>query len=101
MISNFGKGLRFTKAFTVFDTEVISYFSAHPLLEEKILGLLEDDDTYVNIYGIKTYPSTELSVQTFNDDYFDVDSQRWTFPYSEFKEEIKELKEKREKRGIV
>lgn len=97
MIANFGKNLRLTKAFTVFGNEVISYFSAHPLLEGKILGLLEDNDTYVNIYGIKTYPSTELSVQTFNDDYFDVHNQKWVFPYSAFKEEIKELKEKKEK----
>lgn len=100
MIACFGKDLRLTKVFVAVGKGVISYFLAHPLLEVKILGMLENDDTYANIYGIKSYPSTEFSVQTFNDDYFDVDSQRWVFPYSEFKEEIKELKEKKEKRGI-
>lgn len=101
MIANFGKDLRLTKTVTVFGKEVITYFSAHPLLEGKILGLLENTDIYANVYGIKSYPSTELLVQTFNDDYFDVDNQRWVFPYLEFKEEINELKEKKEKEGII
>lgn len=95
MMVHFGKGLRLTKEFIVVGTEVVSYFTAHPLLEGKILGIVENNMTYANIYGIKTYPSTELFTQTFNDDYFDIDSQRWIFPYLEFREELRKLKEKR------
>ncbi|KYK30327.1 MAG: hypothetical protein AYK19_18450 [Theionarchaea archaeon DG-70-1] len=94
MMAHFGKGLRLTKEFIVVGREVISYFTAHPLFEGKILGLIENNVTYANIYGIKTYPTTELSIQTFNDDYFDVNSQRWIFPYSAFRKELKKLKEK-------
>ena len=100
MISYFGKDLRLAKMLTVVGREVISYFLAHPLLEGKILGILEDKVASAQIYGIKTYPSAELSVQTLNDDYFDLDSQRWIFPYSTFREEIKKLKEKREIREL-
>lgn len=94
MIAHFGEGLRLTKGYTVTGNEVISYFTAHPLLEGKILGMIEDNVDYANIYGIKTYPSGEFYTQTFNDDYFDVDSQRWIFPYSAFREELKKVKEK-------
>jgi DNA-binding Lrp family transcriptional regulator len=93
LVAHFGEDLRLAKMFIVVGTEVISYFTAHPLLEGKILGLIEDNVQNANIYGIKTYPSSELSSKTVNDDYFDVDSQKWFFPYSKFKEEIKKMKE--------
>jgi DNA-binding Lrp family transcriptional regulator len=96
MIANFGNGFRLTKEFMAVGKGVISYFTAHPLLEARILGLLENDVRHVDIYGVKTYPTPELLVQTLNDDYFDVDSQRWIFPYSTFKKELRVLKEKRE-----
>ena len=94
MITSFGKDLRLNKTLIVVGREVISYFIAHPLLEGKILGILEDNTKYANIYGVKTYPSNELSTQSFNDRYFDFDSQKWIFPYFGFREEIKKLKEK-------
>jgi len=100
MITRFGNNLRLTKIFTVVGREVISYFIAHSLLEGRILGILENNVVSANVYGIKTYPSAELAVQTFNDDYFDVPSQRWIFPYSQFRENIKKLKEKKEKRNL-
>ncbi len=96
LITHFGKDLRLTKVFIVTGNKIIVYFMTHPLLEGRILGILENEVDYANIYGIKTYPSTELFTQTFNDYYFDLDNQRWTFPYSEFKEEIEKLKEKKE-----
>lgn len=100
MVTQFGKGFRLTKEFIVVGNEVISYFTGHPLLEGKILGLLEDSVEYANIYGVKTYPTPELLVQTLNDDYFNVDNQRWIFPYSEFKEELQVLKEKKERNPL-
>lgn len=96
MITHFGEGLRLTRTLVVVGREVISYFSAHSLLEGKILGILEDNEIRANIYGIKTYPSTEFSVQSFNDDHFDIENQRWVFPYSTFREKLEELKEKKE-----
>ena len=100
LIAHFGKGLRLTKEFMVVDTEIISYFTAHPLLEEKILGIIEDHVDYANIYGIKTYPTSELFTKTFDDDYFDVDTQKWFFPFNKFEEELKKLKEKKEERTL-
>lgn len=102
MITSFGKELRLAKKLIVVGKKVISYFITHPLIEGRILGILENvaapeiDVSDAKIYGIKTYPSTELFSKTFNDDYFDVDHQRWFFPYSEIKEEIQLLKEKKE-----
>jgi len=99
MIAHFGNKLRLTKEFIVVGREVISYFTAHPLFEEKILGIIEDHVEYANIYGIRTYPTSELFTKTIDDDYFDVDSQRWFFPYSIIEEELKKLKEKKEKKN--
>jgi DNA-binding Lrp family transcriptional regulator len=96
IITNFGRDLRVTKGIIPTSSEVISYFAAHPLLEYKILGILEDKVKYANIYGIKTYPSSELLVQSFNDDYFDIENQRWIFPYSQLKEKIQILREENE-----
>lgn len=93
MITHFGDGLRLTRGYTVTGNEVVSYFTAHPLLEGRILGMIEDNVDYATIYGVKTFPSGEFLTQTFNDNYFDVDSQRWIFPYSAFREELKKIKE--------
>ena len=95
-MANFGKELRLTKILIVTSTTMISYFMAHPLLETKILGTIEDNVNYVHFYGIKTYPSTELFVQTLNDNYFDLNSQKWIFPYSKFQDDIRKLREKKE-----
>jgi DNA-binding Lrp family transcriptional regulator len=100
MTAHFGTDLRLTKLFIAVGRGVISYFSAHPLLEAKILGIVEDHVQSADVYGIKTYPTSELSTKTFNDDYFDVFSQRWVFPYSTFKEKIKILKEENEKKEM-
>ena len=97
MIAHFGKRLRLTKEFMVADRWVISYFTAHPLLEEKIMGIIEDYVDYANIFGIRTYPTSELCTKTFDNDYFDISTQKWFFPHSEYEEELKKLKEKREK----
>lgn len=94
MITHFGKGLRLNKTLIVVGRGVISYFLTHPLVEGRILGMVEEDLRYANIYGVKTYPSNELSRQSFNDDYFDVDSQKWIFPYSKFIDKLRKLKEK-------
>lgn len=101
MIAHFGKGLRLTKEFMVVGREVISYFTAHPLFEAKILGIIEDFVEYANIYGIRTYPTSELFTKTFDDDYFDVDTQRWFFPYSTIRENLKKLKEKKEREDFT
>ncbi len=92
-IANFGKDLRLNKTLIVVGKDIISYFLAYPLLEGRILGLLEDS-VDAEIYGIKTYPSSELLVQTLNDDFFELNAQKWIFPFSKFEEEIKKLKEK-------
>ena len=97
MIAHFGKGLRLAKEFMVVDGELISYFTAHPLLEEKISGIIEDHVDYANIYGIRTYPTSELFTKTFDTDYFDVDSQKWLFPHYKICEELKRLKEEKGK----
>ena len=73
---------------------MISYFLTHPLLERKILGIVEDELTYSNVYGVKTYPSNELLRQSFNDDYFDLRVQKWFFPYSKFRKELEGIKGK-------
>ena len=102
MIASFGKGLRLTKKLIVVGKEVFSYFITHPLLEGRILGILDNAGAHSNIisdakiYGIKTYPSVELFSKTFNDDFFDLDHQKWIFPHSKIREEIKLLKEKNE-----
>ena len=96
MMAHFGAESRLAKILIITSTTMISYFMAHPLLEGKILGIIEDNVNYVNIYGIRTYPSTEFSTQTFNDNYFDLNSQRWIFPFTKFEEELKKLKEKRD-----
>jgi DNA-binding Lrp family transcriptional regulator len=96
LIANFGNDLRFNNTFTVTGDTVISYYVSHPLLEGKILGLLEDKVKFANIYGIKTYPSSELFTQTLNDEYFDIKSQRWIFPYSKLEEQFFTLKKEYE-----
>ncbi|MBD3252181.1 glycosyltransferase, partial [Candidatus Pacearchaeota archaeon] len=68
-------------------------FITHPLLEGKILGIVEKKVDYSRIYGIKTYPSIEMKIQSLNDDYFNLNHQKWIFPYTKFKEKIKKLKE--------
>jgi DNA-binding Lrp family transcriptional regulator len=100
MMVHFGEGFRLTKAVIVAKNRLISYFTSHPLLEGKILGLLEDKVSYANLYGIKTYPSQEMLTQTFNESLFDEENQRWTFPYSDYREELKKVKEKKEKNGF-
>ena len=97
LINYFGKDLRVNKTLIVVGKEIISYFLTHPLLEGRILGILGDALTVANMYGVKTYPSSELSKKSFNDNYFDLNDQKWTFPYSTFREELKKLKEKNEK----
>jgi DNA-binding Lrp family transcriptional regulator len=96
VISHFGKDFRLTKKFILVGNRVVSYFMTHPLLEGKILGIIEKKLDYSRIYGIKTYPSDEMATQSFNDDYFNLDCQKWVFPYSEFRKKIKEIKEKGE-----
>jgi len=97
MIAHFGKDLRLNKTMIVVGNEIISYFLTYPLLEGKILGIIGNKLNFANIYGIKTYPSNELSRKSFNDNYFDLNNQKWIFPYSQFREELKKLKEKNEK----
>ena len=96
VITHFGRDSRLTKIFTVAGRKVISYFAAHPLLEGKILGIIEHNVSSANVYGIKTYPTHELSTKTFNDDYFDIPNQKWVFPFSEFEKRLRELKKEKE-----
>lgn len=95
MIANFGRDLRLNKTLIMTGGKVISYFLSYPLLEGRILGILDNNGIDAKIYGIKTYPSNELLGQTFNDDYFDLENQKWIFPYFKFREELKKLKEEK------
>lgn len=96
IIANFGINFRLSKKFILVGNKMVSYFITHPLLEGKILGIIEKKVDYSKIYGIKTYPSSEMKIQSLNDDYFNLNYQKWIFPYTEFKERIKKLKERRE-----
>lgn len=77
-------GLMFLWASPRFMLNLLHYFDEYPDLE-------------VRVAPLRTHNSRYLEKQSFHAEHFDVENQRWFFPYSKYEEEILTVL-KREKR---
>lgn len=93
---NLGRGCRIYKAYTLAGETgiMLSWASAQNM--PGFLSAVEDmDDVWVRAYQLKTHNTPYMVKQSFSVKNFNIENQRWIFPYQEYEREIEHLLEKR------
>lgn len=97
VMANLGRGCRVYKAYTLAGETGIMLSWASALNMPCFLSAFEDmDDVWVRVYQLKTHKTPYMMKQSFSVKNFDIETQRWIFPYQEYEREIESLLEERE-----
>jgi DNA-binding Lrp family transcriptional regulator len=94
VMKNLGSGCRIYKAYTLAGNTgiMLSWASARNI--PLFLGALEDrDDVWVRAYQLKTHTTPYMIKQSFDIRNFNLENQRWIFPYHEYEQTIMEYLE--------
>ncbi|MBU7032874.1 MAG: hypothetical protein HXS53_10110 [Theionarchaea archaeon] len=93
-MKNFGSGCRIYKAYTLAGTTGIMLSWTSPRNIPPFLAALEErDDIWVRAYQLKTHTTPYMVKQSFETENFDLEHQRWTFPYQEYEQTLMEYLE--------
>ena len=88
---NLGNNCRIYKAYTLAGDTSIMLGWAHVLNMPNFLSAFEDTDVEVKAYQLKAHKTQYMTRQSFDVENFDLETQRWIFPYSEYQENIEKL----------
>lgn len=92
---NFGKGCRIYKIFTMCkDTGFVLCWTS-PQLGPVLMVTLEELYPRIQTRCLQVKSIRHTLKQSFNHEHFDFEAQRWIFPFTEYKEQIEILMEKR------
>jgi hypothetical protein len=94
---NFGKGCRLYKAFTICRNIGFIWCVTSPQVGPQLMNMLGSLSPRVEIRCLQLKSVHDPLKQSFNEEHFDFEQQRWTFPFTRYKEQIKILMEKRKR----
>jgi DNA-binding Lrp family transcriptional regulator len=101
VMHNFGKGCRIHKSYTMAGDFGFLFCWASTKIMPEIIELFDtvSDITTKGVYYLRTHKGKYLYGSSFEAELFNVQNQRWEFPYLRVKKEIENLiEEKREKK---
>ena len=94
-IANFGKGCRMYKIFTMCkDMGFVLYWTS-PLVGPELMVILERVYPRIQTRCLQLKSFYHAQRKSFNDEHFDFEKQRWIFPFTQYKEQIETVMEKR------
>jgi len=97
VLNNFGRGCRLHKSYTMAgDTGFLFCWAATEIMPE-IITIFDavEGITIKGVYYLRTHTGKYLYGQSFDPELFNAANQRWEFPYTRVKKEIKEIIEER------
>ncbi|MBU6998039.1 MAG: hypothetical protein HXS51_01275 [Theionarchaea archaeon] len=96
-VVNFGQDCRMYKAYTVCRDMGFIWCVTSPQVGPELMNTLGSLSPRINIRCLQLKSVHDPLKRSFNDEHFDIETQRWTFPFAKYKEEIQALIEKKEK----
>lgn len=93
--ANFGKGCRIYKAFTLCKDIGFVWCQTSPQLGPELMNTLESLYPRIQIRCLQLKSVHHPLKKSFNEEHFDFETQRWTFPFTKYKEQIETIMEKR------
>lgn len=98
LMHQFAEGGRIHKVYTLAGDTGLMFLWASPRFMLNLLRYFDEfPDLEVRVAPLRTHGSRYSAKQSFHAEHFDVETQRWVFPYSKYEGEIKRMlkKEKR------
>lgn len=94
-IVNFAQGCRIYKAFTMCKDTGFVHCWTSPQLGPELMYTLEGLHPRIHTRCLQVKSIYHPQRKSFNDEHFDFETQRWTFPFTKYKEQIETVMEKR------
>lgn len=94
-IVNFAQGCRIYKIFTTCKDVGFVYCWASPQLTPQLMYTLEGLYPRIQTRCLQMKSIHHPQRKSFNEEHFDFETQRWTFPFTKYKEQIETIIEKR------
>lgn len=89
LMDQFAEGGRIHKVYTLAGDTGLMFLWASPRFMLNLLRYFDEfPDLEVKVAPLRTHNSKYLAKQSFCAEHFDIESQRWVFPYSKYEEEI-------------
>ncbi len=89
VMANFGDGCRIYKAYTLAGNTGIMICWTSPRNIPRFLTAVEDrEDVWIRAYQLKTHSTPYMVKQSFDVENFDIENQRWIFPYHIYEQDI-------------
>ncbi|MBU7033475.1 MAG: hypothetical protein HXS53_13160 [Theionarchaea archaeon] len=96
LMDQFADGGRIHKSFSLAGNTGLMFLWASPKF---MLNLLKYFDEFreleVRVAPLRTHNSRYLAKQSFHAEHFDIETQRWIFPYAKYEKKIRELLEQK------
>lgn len=97
IMRNLGKNCRVYKTYTLTGIMGIMLCWANAKNIPNFLSAFEDaNDVWVKAYQLKAHNTPYMMKQSFDVENFDLETQRWIFPYQEYQTNIEQILEKRD-----
>jgi DNA-binding Lrp family transcriptional regulator len=96
-IVNFAQGCRIYKAYTMCKNMGFVWCWANPQVGLELMSTLEELYPRIHARCLQMKSIHHALKKSFNDEHFDFETQRWTFPFTEYKEQIETILEKRKR----
>ncbi|MBU7014435.1 MAG: Lrp/AsnC family transcriptional regulator [Theionarchaea archaeon] len=94
---NFGQDCRLYKAYTMCRDMGFVWCVTSPQVGPELMNTLGGLSPQVQVRCLQLKSVHDPMKKSFNDEHFDIETQRWIFPFAHYKEQIKTLIEKKEK----
>ena len=94
---NFGKQCRIYKAYTMCRDKGFIWCWASPQIGPELMSVLDRLYPRIQVRCLQVKSAHHAMKKSFNDEHFDLEKQKWKFPFKKYKEEIESLLEKRKR----
>jgi hypothetical protein len=92
LMDQFAQKGRIHKSFSSAGNTGLVFLWASPKFMLNLLKYFDEfRDLEVRVAPLRTHNSRYLAKQSFHAEHFDIETQRWTFPYAKYEEKIEEL----------
>jgi DNA-binding Lrp family transcriptional regulator len=92
LMDQFAQKGRIHKSFSRAGKTGLMFLWASPKFMLNLLKYFDEfRDLEVRVAPLRTHNSRYLAKQSFHAEHFDIETQRWTFPYAQYEEKIEEL----------
>ncbi|KYK35465.1 MAG: winged helix-turn-helix domain-containing protein [Theionarchaea archaeon] len=92
LMDQFAEGGRIHKVYTMAGDTGLMFLWASPKFMLNLLHFFDEfSDLAVTVAPLRTHNSKYLAKQSFHAEHFNIEEQRWVFPYSKYEKEIEEV----------